>query len=666
MKSKMLVLGILLSATLARAQAVPQDIEPILKQQLQSQQVVTFQLQQFLMSRVPKLPTPASAEQWTVEAQRIRRHLLQDVIFHGWPRVWVYSQPQFEDLGTIPTGKGYQLHKLRYEIVPGFYSTALLYEPDPLKGNVPAVLDVMGHFTTQGNKVEFQQKFCINQALKGMIALNPEWLGMGELNVPGNEHWFAAHLDLVGMNGVGLFYLAMRRGLDYLADDPHVDANRIAVTGLSGGGWQTIMLSSLDPRVQVSIPVAGYTTLRGRLERLPGEPGDIEQNASDFLMGQGYSTLTAMRAPRPTLLIYNAEDNCCFRAPLVKPYVFDSIKPFFGLYGKADVFQFHQNTNISAHNYGLDDREQAYRFLTKYFHLPASGAEIPVGQHLKSYDALVVGIPKNNLTILGLAQKMAGKITHAAVPSGTTETAVWLTSERSKLRDVVRYHPVTVSHAWPEYNTFHNQVESVSYRFVLGNGLSATGVWLKDVPTGAGAPMTIVLNDGGRKATATQLWDRVPEVADRMERGEQVLVLDLLFTGDAAPNQPPWLFTEMLTATGERPLGMEAAQLIGLAHWAQQKWSPADIRVETTGIRSQVISLVAGALEPHLFSEIENYGGMQSLTYLLDKPVKYTAAPDLFCLDLYKNFDIDRLEKLANPTHMVEFQYVETRAVGQR
>ena len=30
-----------------------------------------------------------------------------------------------------------------------------------------------------------------------MIALNLDWIGMGELNVKGNEHWFAAHLDLV-------------------------------------------------------------------------------------------------------------------------------------------------------------------------------------------------------------------------------------------------------------------------------------------------------------------------------------------------------------------------------------------------------------------------------------------------------------------------------------
>ena len=54
-----------------------------------------------------------------------------------------------------------------------------------------------------------------------------------------------------------------------------------------------------------------------------------------------------------------------------------------------------------------------------------------------------------------------------------------------------------------------------------------------------------------------------------MERGEQVLAVDLVGMGDAAPDQPFDLIAEMLAATGERPLGMEAAQLIGVARWAQ-------------------------------------------------------------------------------------------------
>src|SRR5579875_1557618 len=412
MKSRLLLTAfILLTSTMARAQSAQELLDEFLPNALQSPDVVTYQMQQFLMAHAPALPHPASAAQWTAEANRIRQHVLTDVIYHGWPKDWVDSPPKFEDMGEVPlpSGAGYRLRKFRYEVVPGFYSTAVLYEPERLEGKVPAVLDVLGHFP-EGLSSPFEQKLCINQALRGMLALSIDFIDMGELRLKGNEHYFGSSLDLVGVNGVGLFYLAMRRGLDYLYNNPHVDQNRIAVTGLSGGGWQTIVLSSLDPRVLVSIPVAGYTNLQGRAARLPGEPGDFEQNASDFLDGQDYSTLTAIRAPRPTLLIFNAEDSCCFRAPLVKPEVFDPVRPFFKLYGKEADFQFHQNTNISAHNYGLDNREQAYRFLVKYFHLPADGNEIPVGADLKNYDELLVGSPKDNLTILGLARKIAGEM----------------------------------------------------------------------------------------------------------------------------------------------------------------------------------------------------------------------------------------------------------------
>lgn len=662
----LLLISFLFCSAFLFAQAAPGTVEPILKRPLESKKVVTFQLQQFILKHAPTLPHPLSAAQWTAEANKIRQHILNEVIFHGWPKSWVDSPPQFEDLGTLPAGKGFQIHKLRYEIVPGFYTVALLYEPKTLTQKMPAVLNVMGHFFQQGHAEAFEQKLCINQALRGMIALNPEWIGTGQLFVNGNSHWLLSELDLVGVNGVGLFYLAMRRGLDYLYNDPHVDRNRIGMTGLSGGGWQTITLSSLDPRIKVSIPVAGYTTIAGRAIRVvQGEAGDIEQNATDSIVGAGYGVLTAMRAPRPTLLINNAEDNCCFRAPLVKPYIYSAINPFFKLYGKGNNLEFYQNTSIDAHNYGLHNREEAYRFFDKHFDIKANSAEIPVGKYVKSFDQLHINLPAGNLTILGLARKFAAKITRPSVPSQPALRRKWVVAERTRLRHVLRYSPITVTGVWPEFNTYHNQVETISYRFEMSNGLSATGVWLKEVSTKSDAPLTVVLNDGGKRAAATQLWDRVPEVGNLLARGRQVFVGDLVFTGDAAPSVPSYLFTQMIASEGKRPLGLEVEQLIALARWARKKWSPDLVRVETTGIRSQVIALSSAALQPHLFAQIKTWNGMQSLSYLLNKPVTYSTAPDLFCLDLYKDFDIGLLKVLDGPTRVVGLHHVHYVGLGK-
>lgn len=617
------VLSILLLAGTVAAQTKPQQVSRVLEQPLETPDVVALQLRQFLLKKAPKLPSPSSAEQWTAESKRLRGKILDEVVFHGWPREWVDAPLKVEDLGLIPSGKGYRTRKLRYEIVPGFYSTAILYEPENLRGKTPAILNVNGHVGAPGKAVEYKQKRCINQALQGILSLNLEWLYFGELANPENQHWYGAHLDLVGANGVGLFYLAMRKGLDYLYEHPKVDRSRIGVTGLSGGGWQTIFLSALDERVQAAAPVAGYSAAISRIER-PADTGDIEQNPTDLLLYADYPHLTAMRAPRPTLLMYNAEDDCCFRAPLVKPYIYDDVKRFFRLYGREDVFGWHENTDPSDHNYQLDNRLQSYRFFTKQFGLPVAERETAVDDNIKSVEELAAGLPSNNLTILGLAKTLASRIERGR-------------GDREALKRVVRYRDVAVAHAWALNNSKNKGLETRSYRLDFDNGLSATGVWLKAIATPDAAPATIVLNDQGKKASAAL-------VSERLNRGEQVLALDLVFTGDAAPQKPPASsYTQMLSTMGERALGIEAAQLIAAARWM----GAGKRRLEATGPRSQVAALVAAAAEPALFSDVAIHEGMASLRHLLDAPVAYQSAPELFCLDLYKEFDLDRLRELA-------------------
>src|SRR5437773_2566717 len=386
MKSKILSLVLIcLFASLSYAQSDPGQVDLILKEPILSSDVSLFQLKQYTLSRAAKPPAPTSLEQWTAESKRLRECLLQEVSLHGWPREWVTAPPRFEDLGLIASGKGFRTRKLRYEIVPGFQSTAILYEPENLQGKVPAILNVNGHVGPPGKSVEYKQKRCINFAKRGILALSLEWLAFGELTRDENLHLFGAHLDLVRANGLGIFLLEMRRGLDYLYNHANVDRSRLGVTGLSGGGWQTIFLSSLDERVKAAVPVAGYSSVSAKVEaRKYGDLGDIEQNGTDLFAGLDYTHLIAMMAPRPNLLIYDAEDDCCFRAPLVKPLIYDGVNPFFRLYGKEDVFQWYENRDPGTHSYQLSNREQAYRFFSRQFGLPPIEEEVPVGQETKS------------------------------------------------------------------------------------------------------------------------------------------------------------------------------------------------------------------------------------------------------------------------------------------
>lgn len=654
----LLALGIGWLATAALGQATAASVHQFLPAPLQSDEVVTYQMQQFLLAHAPQLPPPANAAAWSAEQEQIRQRVLQDVIYHGWPQAWIEAPPHFQDMGPVPVpaGAGYRAEKFRYQVVPGLDSTAVLYQPAHLEGRAPAVLNVLGHFP-EGKSSPFQQKLCINEALRGMTALSLAYIDMGELRVPGNEHYFGADLDLTGTSGVGLFYLAMRRGLDYLTNDPHVDRDRIAVTGLSGGGWQTILLSALDARVRVSIPVAGFTSLAGRLERIPGEPGDYEQLAPGLLDGQGYQDFAAMVAPRPLLEINNAEDSCCFRAPMVKPEIFTPIQPFYRLYDAPGALQFHTSTEIAFHNEGRDDRQQIYRFLDDHFHLNSPETEIPVGADIASYDQLAAGLPPGNLTILGLARQLAAGLPHPAVAN---EAAA-----RAQLGRILHYQPVTIARPWYVSDTGHNALESVGLRFSLSNGLSATGTWIKSTATPADAPMSLIIDDGGRAGADAEVWDHAPEVADRLDRGEQVLVLSLMNTGDAAPiAKAIGDFGYMMTAVNAPPLGLEAAQLIAIARWAGQQWHPAHLRLESSGVRMQVVALAAGALEPTLFASIHTHGGMRTLGYVLAQQLRSNQAPELFCRDLYKDFDIATLAEMAAPAVVTQSDYVETGATG--
>jgi dienelactone hydrolase len=634
--------ALFLIAAVAPGQTTADSLRTLLKQPVEPTAVTAFQLQQYLSRRITPLPTPQSANDWADQQQKLREHVLNDVAFHGWPTEWVQSAPHFEQAGQTESRNGYRVSKFLYEIVPGFDATAILYEPEKINGRDPAILNVIGH-EPKGNAAEYEQKRCINFAKRGIIALSLGWVGFGEMAQKGNDHDDAAALDLVGSNALGFFYLGMRRGLDYLASLPQVDTSRLGVTGLSGGGWQTIVLSAIDPRVAVTVEVAGFGSLESNITH-PQDADEIEENATDLLQGLDYPVLVAMRAPRPTLLIHNAEDDCCFRAGLVKPYIFDQIRPFFKLSGGAGNLNWYESSDPGTHNYQLVNRLHSHSFFAEHFHMPTVTDEIPSSTEIKTPEELAVGLPADNLTITGLARRLAAAIRRPAIPADGDARLAWAAVQREKLKEITRYAPVSVQNAWRLNSTKHMAIGTLSYRFDLTNGLSATGIWLKANDAGEEAPATIVLNDKGYEASGEA-------VSRHVNHGEQVLALDLLFNGASRPQTPDPADWESLTAsTGDRPLGLEVAQLLGVAKWLRVNSPHQQVQIETDGVRSAVVAEVAAAIEPGTFSLIASDHAMKSLSYLLDTPVAYRSAPELFCLDLYKDFDIDSIAVIAAPT----------------
>jgi hypothetical protein len=149
--------------------------------------------------------------------------------------------------------------------------------------------------------------------------------------------------------------------------------------------------------------------------------------------------LTAMRAPRPTLLIFNENDSCCFRAPRMKPFLYDGPLNCFRLFGAGEKFGWYENTDPGDHNYQLDNRLHSYEFFAKAFGLSVPREENPADGDIKSKEELRVGLPKDNLTVLGLARQFASRIAREPVPVSD--------AGRERLRQIARYRPVNLDFA---------------------------------------------------------------------------------------------------------------------------------------------------------------------------------------------------------------------------
>jgi hypothetical protein len=92
------------------------------------------------------------------------------------------------------------------------------------------------------------------------------------------------------------------------------DYSVIGMTGISGGGWTTTIVAAIDPRIVVSIPVAGTVPLYLRAGN-ETDWGDWEQTVPQFFRIANYLELYVLGSTgdrRKQLQIINLFDDCCF------------------------------------------------------------------------------------------------------------------------------------------------------------------------------------------------------------------------------------------------------------------------------------------------------------------------------------------------------------------
>jgi dienelactone hydrolase len=590
------------------------------------------EVQDYVESRLPPMPMPSATHDWQVYAERVRKEVLERVVYRGAAAQWRDAVTRVEWLDSIDGGPGYRIKKLRYEALPGLWIPALLYEPEKLGGRVPVVMNVNGH-DRNGKAAKYKQIRCINLAKRGMLVLNPEWLGMGQLAGDGYRHGCMNQLDLCGTSGLAPFYLSMKRGLDVLLALEHADPERVAVSGLSGGGWQTITISSLDTRVKLCNPVAGYSSFRTRLRNF-ADLGDSEQTPCDLAMVADYEHLTAILAPRPALLTYNVKDECCFAADHALPPLTEAARPVYRLFGKELNLRWHVNHHPGTHNFEIENREAFYRMIGDFFyadHRDYDSQEIACDEEVRTKEQLNVDMPANNEDFNTLARKIAARLPNSeAVATSGQEIA----RRRKELAELVRAKQFVVQ-AETVATDEKDGVKCTFWRLKLGSSWTLPVV---EFICGQAQRTLVVVSDEGRAAARSQ-------IESLLTPGTRVLAVDLFYFGECRIQSRDYLFALLIATVGDRSLGIQASQLAALARWANES-APA-VTLNTSGPRSAIIGLVAANLEPSAIGKLELHDVKWRLSDVIAKNQSFEQAPELFCFGLLEQFDNDGLLELA-------------------
>ncbi len=340
---------------------------------------------------------PASVELWEPRREQVRRRIL---VSQGlWP------MPEKTPLNAVIHGRiekeGYSIEKVYFESVPGFYVTGNLYRPANPKGKVPAVLFAHGHWKdarlalNEPGKVRAEiasggerfekggssmfQSLCVQLARMGCVVwqwdmlsdsdsiqLSPEVVHRFAKQRPDmstNERWglyspqAESHLQSI----MGLQTLNAVRGLDFVLTLPEVDPDRLAITGASGGGTQTMLLAAIDDRIDLSFPcVMVSTAMQG---------GCTCENASLLRIGTGNVEFAGLFAPKPQGM--NTANDWTKE---LSTKGFPDLQRLYELYGKKDNVFLLRGEHF-PHNYNAVTRSAFYTFLNQHFKL---GFEAPV------------------------------------------------------------------------------------------------------------------------------------------------------------------------------------------------------------------------------------------------------------------------------------------------
>lgn len=257
----------------------------------------------------------------------------------------------------------HRIEKLAFESMPGLYVTGNFYLPKQASGRLPTVLYLCGHSPSpHGAKFDYQHHG-LWFARNGYAALLIDTIEFGELS--GVHH---------GLHDLGMWYwLSLGytpagpevwnaiRALDYLETRKEVDTQRIAFTGISGGGAITWYTAAVDDRVKVAASVCATWTVEQQIHR-----EHVRGNCDCIFFHNTFQAdlpaAGALIAPRP-LKIISAQRDVVF-PPSGYLEVFRRLEPVYAWHGASDKLS--QYDHDAPHRDIVPFRKEANEWINRW------------------------------------------------------------------------------------------------------------------------------------------------------------------------------------------------------------------------------------------------------------------------------------------------------------
>jgi dienelactone hydrolase len=329
----------------------------------------------------------ATLKEWETRKAELRQRVL---VATG-----LYPMPARTPLNAVIHGKmkrdGFTAEKVYFESVPGFFVTGILFRPtDKVKGKRPAVLCPHGH----GGRLQTHSEAAILNEIKigaekfkesgrmpkvaravtlarlGNVVLLFDMIGYADSvqlsyqlahrfaqqrpEMESKKSWgiYSTQAELRLQSIMGLQTWNGIRALDFLASLPDVDPKRMAVTGGSGGGTQTILLCAIDPRPIAAFPNGMVSTSM--------QGGCTCENCTLLRVGTGNVELAALFAPKPQGM---TAANDWTKAMMTDG--FPELQKIYGLYGKKENVICTDLTHF-RHNYNYVSRGLMYNWFNRH------------------------------------------------------------------------------------------------------------------------------------------------------------------------------------------------------------------------------------------------------------------------------------------------------------